>query len=115
MMSKDKVELSVLLGIPVLGGDPSQTALCSTKSGSKQISIEAEVPVPPAAMDIYDEREFYTTLTRLIAKNTYIETWLFKIDDEFAGRGIASLDLSTWKTFKTLKRTSQLTEAQQEA
>mmetsp|Transcript_5389 Transcript_5389/g.9928 ORF Transcript_5389/g.9928 Transcript_5389/m.9928 type:complete len:465 (+) Transcript_5389:1246-2640(+) len=115
IMSKDEVELSVLLGIPVLGGDPSQSALCSTKSGGKRVFIEAEVPVPPAAMDIYDEREFYTTLTRLVAKNLHIETWLFKIDDEHGGRGIASLDLSTWKTFKNLRRLNVLSEGQQEA
>lgn len=115
IMSKDEVELSVMLGIPVLGGDPSQASLCGTKSGSKRVFIEAEVPVPPAAMDIYDEREFYTTLTRLIAKNLHIDIWLFKIDDECGGRGIASLDLSTWKTFKNLKRAGDLTELQQEA
>ena len=73
VMSKDEIELSVLLKIPVLGGDPYKTSLFSTKSGSKRILSSAEVPIPIGTSDIYDEKELLATLTRLIASNLYVD------------------------------------------
>jgi hypothetical protein len=34
------------------------------------------------------------TLAVLIANNREIDTWLFKIDDEFGSRGIATINVS---------------------
>ncbi|CAG9318397.1 unnamed protein product [Blepharisma stoltei] len=114
-VSKDEIELAVMLGVPILGGDPNKAALFSTKSGSKRILTSAEVPVPPGAYDIYDEKEFMATLTRLIANNLNIDVWLFKIDNEFSGRGHASLDIMQCKYIKNLRKSSdELNEEQQE-
>ena len=114
-MSKDEVELSIQLGVPVLGGDPYKSALYSTKSGSKRILTAAEVPIPPGAYDIYDEKEFLATLTRLIANHIFIDTWLFKIDNEFQGRGHAYLEVGNFKLIKNLRKSLQpLEESQQE-
>jgi hypothetical protein len=49
----------------------------------------AEIPIPPSAFDLYDEIEFWTTLTKLIATNIFVNRWVFKIDNEFKGRGTA--------------------------
>ena len=72
----------------------------------------ADVPVPIGAHDIYEEKDFYEQLTKLIANNLYINIWIFKIDDEFNGRGHASLSVDSIKTVIELrKRKVQMTEA----
>ena len=115
VMSKDEVELSVALKVPVLAGDPYKSSLFSTKSGSKRILNAAEVPIPIGTSDIYDEKELLATLTRLIASNTYVDMWIFKIDNEFGGRGHASIDVSNSKLIKSFRRLGQeLSEETQE-
>jgi hypothetical protein len=47
------------------------------------------VPTPISSVDIYDEQEFFLSLAKLIMNNLYVHTWVFKIDDEFNGRGHA--------------------------
>ena len=49
------------------------------------------MPVPLGAYDIYSFDEFCAVLTKLIAHHLYINTWIFKIDNEFNGRGHASI------------------------
>jgi len=58
----------------------------------------ADVPCPVSSVDIYDEQEFFLSLARLIAANLYVTTWLFKIDDEFNGRGHAYLNVDHIKS-----------------
>ena len=107
IMSKDEVELSVALKVPVLAGDPYKSSLFSTKSGSKRILNAAEVPIPVGTSDIYDEKELVATLTRLIASNLYVDLWIFKIDNEFGGRGHASIDVSSIKLIKDLRKSGE--------
>lgn len=72
----------------------------------------ADVPVPIGAYDIYKYDEFCQQLTKLIAHNLYINTWIFKIDDEFNGRGHASLNVESVKTIMELrKKKVEMTES----
>jgi hypothetical protein len=85
-------------------GEPSKQALYSTKSGAKKIFALADVPTPISAVDIYDEQEFLLQLAKLIANNLYVNTWLFKIDDEFNGRGHAYLTVDNIKALSDIRR-----------
>ena len=70
------------------------------------------MPTPIAAYDIYDKKEFELSLARLIAHNLFVNTWIFKIDDEFNGRGHASLNVETVKTITELrKKKVEMTES----
>ena len=52
------------------------------------------------------------SLARLIAQNLFVNTWIFKIDDEVNGRGHASLSVESVKTIIELrKRKVDMTEA----
>lgn len=62
------------------------------------------MPTPICSVDIYDEQEFIRSLSSLIAKNLYVSTWIFKIDDEFNGRGHAYLNVDTIKPLQALKK-----------
>ena len=106
------VQLSMLLRVPILAGDPTQSKVFATKSGAKRIFQMADVPVPIGAFDIYNFDEFCVQLTKLIAHNLYINTWIFKIDDEFNGRGHASLNVENVKTIVELrKKKVEMTES----
>lgn len=86
--------------------------MLETKSGAKRIFQLADVPVPIGAYDIFTFDDFAKQLTRLVAHNLYINTWIFKIDDEFNGRGHASLNVETMKTVQELrKKKVDLTES----
>jgi len=62
------------------------------------------VPTPISAEDIYDEQDFMLSLAKLISQNLYVNTWLFKIDDEFQGRGHAFLTVDQIKPLQALRR-----------
>lgn len=47
----------------------------------------------PGAIELYDVSELINTLAVLIAQNREIETWVLKIDDEFASRGVATVNV----------------------
>lgn len=65
-----------------------------------------------SAYDIYEKREFEQALSRLIANNLDVNVWIFKIDDEFGGRGHASLDVEQVRTVVELRRKKvEMTEA----
>ena len=86
-----------MLNLPIMSGDPQKNFFHSTKSGSKKIFNECDIPIPPGSFDIYDEKEFLLTLTKLIAYNLDVSQWVFKIDDEVNSRGLAFLDINNIK------------------
>jgi len=52
------------------------------------------------------------SLSRLVAHNLFVNTWIFKIDDEVNGRGHASINVETMKTIVELrKRKIEMTDA----
>lgn len=106
------VKLSIALAVPIMCGEPEKVNLYSTKSGAKRIFQQADVPTPIAAYDIYDRTDFEVNLARLIAHNLFVNTWIFKIDDEYNGRGHASLNVETIKTVVELrKKKVEMTES----
>ena len=76
----------------------------STKSGSKRIFQYCDIPIPVSAYDIYERPEFESALTRLIANNLDVNVWIFKMDNEYDGRGHASLDVSQVRTIVELRK-----------
>lgn len=103
-VSQDDVKLSIRLAIPIFSGEPQKQHLYSTKSGAKKIFQLADVPTAISSVDIYDEQEFMLSLAKLIANNLYVHTWLFKIDDEFNGRGHAYLNIDQVKPLANLRK-----------
>lgn len=83
----------------------------STKSGSKRIFSISQLDIPPYVVDIYDQVEFYTHLTKLIFNNKFVNRWIFKIDNEFRGRGTAYIDVENLVIIKELRKKGEsLTE-----
>ena len=57
-----------------------------------------------AEATLNDEQEFLLSLAKLIANNLYVHTWLFKIDDEFNGRGHAYLNIDQVRPLSNLRK-----------
>ena len=90
---KTEMELSILLGVPILMGDLFQTETIFTKSGAKLVFEANEIQVPVSAWDIKTEFEFYASLSHLIASFEQYNIWVIKLDNEKNGRGIAYVQL----------------------
>ena len=103
-VSKTEVELSILLGVPILMGDLFQTEAIFTKSGSKLVFEANEVQVPVSAWDIKTEFEFFASLSHLIASFEQYNIWVIKLDNEKNGRGIAYVQLDKIQQYNELKR-----------
>ena len=103
-VSKTEVELSILLGVPILMGDLFQTETIFTKSGSKLVFEANEIQVPVSAWDIKTEFEFYASLSHLIASFEQYNIWVIKLDNERNGRGIAYVQLDKIQQYNELKR-----------
>ena len=87
-------KISVYLNIPILSGNFSQSKLILNKSGVKSSFELNDIPFPVSAWDISTEEEFYSSLAHLIATYPNFNVWIFKINNEYNGRGIAYLDIS---------------------
>ncbi|CAF0827492.1 unnamed protein product [Adineta ricciae] len=89
----DDLYIADFLNIPIFGCEPEFSDLFSTKSGSKRIFGASQVPMPFGEFDIYKENHFFEALSQLIIEHLDIQRWVFKIDDDFDGLGIAYCDV----------------------
>jgi hypothetical protein len=81
-------KLAVLLGIPLNGCDP-QLARLGTKSGSRKVFREAEVPLPEGFEDLHTSHEIVEALGELRARRPGIKRAVLKLDESFSGEGNA--------------------------
>lgn len=56
-------------------------------------AFSPQVNMPPGAHDVYGEEHLISTLAQLICQHLDVPRWLFKLDNEFGGRGTAHLDV----------------------
>ena len=103
----EDLALAVELNVPLLSSMPEGQSLFSSKSGSKRIFAASEVPVAPGAHDIYDSVDLYTYLAKLIVDHLGVERWIFKIDNESGGRGLACMETAHFRVVQSLREEKQ--------
>src|SRR5262245_49528380 len=81
-------KLAVLLGIPLNGCDP-QLARLGTKSGSRKLFREADVPLPMGFEDLHTTHEIVEALEELRSRRPGIKRAVLKLDESFSGEGNA--------------------------
>ena len=101
--SKTELQISMLLDIPILMGDLFQSQIFFSKSGSKIVFKENKINSPISAWDIKSEFEFYSSLSHLINLYPNFNVWIFKMDYEVNGRGIAYIQLDRMESYIHLK------------
>lgn len=103
-VSRYDEEIALFLNIPILMGSISEINLIFNKSGVKSLFEINEIAFPISAWDIKTEEEFYSSLAHLIASYLTINIWIFKINTETNGRGIAYVQLNKYNEIKQLKQ-----------
>jgi PGM1 C-terminal domain len=82
--------LSVHLGIPIYGCDPSLIYL-GTKSGSRRVFMQAAVPIPPGAENLTGYEDMVHAVAALKEMHPQIKRAVIKLNDGFSGEGNAIL------------------------
>jgi len=104
VIGPEERKLAVALNLPLLAPEPSVATLYTTKSGAKRIFAGASVNTPPGMHDLYDEPSLVQGLAQLMCTHLDVPRWVFKLDDEFGGRGIAHIDTATLGCYQELLR-----------
>ena len=104
VVGPEERKLALTLGIPLLAPSPSAASSFGSKSGSKRIFSQAQVNTPPGLHDLYDEPALCAGLARLICAHLDVPRWIFKLDDEYGGRGHAHIDVGDHACYQNLLR-----------
>jgi hypothetical protein len=80
--------LSVHLGIPIYGCDPSLIYF-GTKSGSRRVFMQACVPIPPGAENLKNSEDIVHALAALKDMHPNLKKAVVKLNDGFSGDGNA--------------------------
>ncbi|MGB3401667.1 MAG: peptide ligase PGM1-related protein [Microcoleaceae cyanobacterium] len=85
-------ELSVKLGIPLLGCDPDLLEW-GTKSGSRKIFAECDIPHPDGSNLVWNVDDLIEVTTELWERQSQLQRIVIKLNEGFSGEGNALLDL----------------------
>lgn len=91
-MTRSELELSVALGVPIVGMDPRKE-YWGTKSGNRRIFEEAGVRAAAGISDLTRAAEVAPALCKLWEENPASLRILVKLNEGFSGEGNAILDL----------------------
>lgn len=80
--------LSVMLGVPIYGCDPSLYYL-GTKSGSRRLFLKAGIPMPPGAENLYSYEDIVHAVAALKDMYPALNKAVIKMNDGFSGDGNA--------------------------
>ena len=88
-MHQDDLYLADKFDVPILGCTPNVCRMFSRKTGIHRIFESARVERAPGEYAVHSKQHFYECLAKLVTENLHITRWLFKIDENFDGRGTA--------------------------
>lgn len=91
-VTESEKQLSVALGIPLLGPDPKHLHHGS-KSGSRKLFREAGVPMPYGYEDLKSAEEIFDRTHDLWKRNKDLKKVVIKINEGFSGEGNAIMPL----------------------
>jgi PGM1 C-terminal domain len=88
-----ELAISERIATPLYGPSPEAAALGS-KSGSRRVAREANVPVLPGHEDLFSVAELEEAIHRLRTELPELETVVLKLNNGFSGQGNAVIELA---------------------
>ena len=88
----DELELANTWRTPMLANEEVTSQLLHNHIKQRKVAISAEVLVPPALTTFEDELSIYQALAQLMDENPNVKRWVFKMNGQLRGRGIAYID-----------------------
>ena len=85
-------ELSVALGLPLYAADPA-LQIWGTKSGSRQIFAESEIPHPDGSTSVWNANELAVAAAKLWERQPELRRMVVKLNEGISGEANALLDL----------------------
>ncbi|MGG6292872.1 peptide ligase PGM1-related protein [Leptolyngbya sp. AN02str] len=85
-------ELSLQLDLPLLALDPDLLRW-GTKSGSREVFAEANVPHPDGCLEVWDAADLATATAELWERQPNLKRMVVKLNEGFSGQGNALLKL----------------------
>ncbi|HIK53770.1 MAG TPA: carboxylate-amine ligase [Synechococcales cyanobacterium M55_K2018_004] len=85
-------QLSLQLDVPLLAVDPDLLAW-GTKSGSRQVFAEAQVPHPDGSLQVWSVADLAIATVSLWERHPHLQRMVVKLNEGFSGQGNALLDL----------------------
>lgn len=85
-------DISLKLGIPLLAADPN-LLYWGTKSGSRQVFDECDIPHPDGSPLMRDTEDLIQAAADLWARQPQLQRMVIKLNEGFSGEGNALLDL----------------------
>ncbi|MBD2042336.1 peptide ligase PGM1-related protein [Microcoleus sp. FACHB-672] len=101
--------LSVQLGIPLLAAAPD-LLYWGTKSGSRQIFTECNVPLPAGSQLVHTADDLAEAAGELWAKEPQLQRMVIKLNEGFSGEGNALLDLKPLQDVAPANRVQAIRE-----
>lgn len=100
-------ELSVKLQVPLWASDPD-LAHWGTKSGSRQIFAETNIPHPDGSKLVWDEKALAEAVKALWERQPQLQRVVIKLNEGFSGEGNAILNLDKIGDISPDKRVSKI-------
>jgi len=87
-VTEEEKKLALKLNVPIYGCNPSLNYL-GTKSGSRKLFRECNIPLPYGVEDVYTKSDVIEALLKLYIHNQSIKKAVIKINEGFSGDGNA--------------------------
>lgn len=92
-------QLSIQLGVPLFGASPSLLHW-GTKSGSRELFAESQVPHPDGSPLVHSAAELAQVASQLWERQPQLRRMVIKLNEGFSGEGNALLDLGAIAAFR---------------
>lgn len=102
-------ELSLRLGIPLLAADPDLN-YWGTKSGSRQIFSECDIPHPDGSELVWNVEDLAAATVELWDRQPQLQRVVIKLNEGFSGEGNAILDLRDLPDLTATEKTKAICE-----
>ncbi len=102
-------ELSVRLNIPLWAPDPD-LSYWGTKSGSRQIFAECDIPHPDGSPLVHNVEDLAIATDQLWGRQPQLKRVVIKLNESFSGEGNAVLDLRPLQNLSERQRLQKIQE-----